>query len=205
LKRNLWAALRSPLAWAVISVFSALAHAQKFDLAAGLSTIEAPGISSANGKDHQPVTLSGGAYIGASGDVRVFRRVSIGAEVFWRGSQAQNYNNAAFNYRPIFWNVNAVYAAKLARRTYLELVAGVGELSTQYYTAATCAPYPSCSIFKSANHLDGDFGGGIRFYPRGGWFIRPEGRVYLINNNWDFSANYATRFGASIGYTFGRH
>ena len=29
----------------------------------------------------------------------------------------------------------------------------------------------------------GDVGGGIRFYPYGNFFVRPEVRLYLIHNN----------------------
>lgn len=205
MKKKLWAALRLPFACSVIFIFPAFAHAQKFDVAVGGGTIVAPAASNGNGLDHQPVTLSGGAYVGASGDVRVFHHIGLGAEVFWRASQAQNYNGQGFNYRPLFWNVNAVYAPKLAPRTYLELVGGVGELNTIYYIGHFCGIYQPTGCFQTQRHLDGDFGAGIRFSPRGGWFIRPEARVYLINNNWDFSANYATRIGASIGYTFGGH
>jgi hypothetical protein len=35
-----------------------------------------------------------------------------------------------------------------------------------------------------------------------GLFVRPEARIYLINNNTNFAGSYATRVGASIGYTF---
>jgi hypothetical protein len=33
-------------------------------------------------------------------------------------------------------------------------------------------------------------------------FIRPEVHVYLVNNNVEFSGSRATRFGASLGYSF---
>ena len=46
------------------------------------------------------------------------------------------------------------------------------------------------------------FGAGIKFYPKGGFFVRPEARLYLVNNNTDFSAARVTRYGLSIGYTF---
>jgi len=204
LKQTLRVAFLLTFACVALSAFSNFAQAQKVDVAFGVSTIVAPGASSANGIDHQPVTMSGGAYPGLSGDVQAFHHIGIGAEIFWRASQGQNYNGQGFNYRPIFWNVNAVYAPKIATHTYLELVGGIGALSNRYYTGTFCGIY-SCSNYQSINHFDGDFGAGIRFYPRGGWFIRPEARVYLIQNNYDFSANYATRIGASIGYTFGGH
>jgi len=58
----------------------------------------------------------------------------------------------------------------------------------------------------SVNHFLGDFGGGVKLYPtNGGFFVRPEARVYVVNNNQEFSSAHATRYGVSIGYTFGRH
>jgi hypothetical protein len=59
--------------------------------------------------------------------------------------------------------------------------------------------------YSSDKHFMGDFGAGLKFYPKGGFFIRPEAKLYLVTNNQLFSSSYATRFGASIGYTFGRH
>ncbi len=50
----------------------------------------------------------------------------------------------------------------------------------------------------------GDFGGGIRFYVWHSVFVRPEARLYLINNNVEFSSGYALRYGISIGYSFWR-
>jgi hypothetical protein len=48
----------------------------------------------------------------------------------------------------------------------------------------------------------GDFGAGIKLYPKGGFFVRPEARLYLVNNNLYFSSPRVTRYGLSIGYTF---
>ena len=47
----------------------------------------------------------------------------------------------------------------------------------------------------------GDFGGGIRAYFWRNAFIRPEVRLYLINNNVEFSSSYATRYSISLGYS----
>ena len=51
----------------------------------------------------------------------------------------------------------------------------------------------------------GAFGAGLKLYPKGGFFVRPEAKLYLVNNNLNFSSAYATRYGLSIGYTFGGH
>lgn len=190
----------SAFACVALAVFSNLAQAQKMDFAFGISTVDSPSASSANGIDHQPVSLTGGAYPGFSGDVLFFHNAGIGAEIFWKGSQV-DYAGEGFNYRPVLWDVNAVYSPKLASHAYLELVGGIGALSTRFYTGTTCGIY-SCSNYQSINHFDADFGGGIKLYATRNFFVRPEARFYLINNNLEFSSNHATRYGVSIGYTF---
>lgn len=200
MKRTLRFALILSIACAGVATFSGMAQAQKIDLAFGVSTIDAPGASQGNGTDHQPVSLTGGTYPGFSGDVLFFHNLGIGAEVYWRASQT-DYAGQGFNYRPLFYDINAVYAPKLANRTYLELVGGIGALSTRFYTGQVCGIY-NCSNYQSTNHFDGDFGAGLKLYPMKNFFIRPEGRFYFINNNAEFSSNHATRYGVSIGYTF---
>ena len=185
---------------AVLGGASNLALAQHVDLAFGLSTIDAPGASTAD-SNHSPVSLTGGAYPGFSGDVEVFHHIGIGGEVFWKASQA-DYAGQGFNYRPVFYDVNAVYSPKLATHTYLELVGGIGALSTRFYTGTVCGIY-SCSNYQSSNHFDVDLGAGLKFYPKGGFFVRPEARLYFVNNNQEFSSPRVTRYGVSIGYTFG--
>jgi hypothetical protein len=202
LKQTLRAVTILLFACAAIVVFSSAAEAQKMDFAFGVSTVNAPGANSVSLSDtnHSPVSLTGGAYPGFSGDVLFFHNAGIGAEIFWKASQA-DYAGQGFNYRPLFWDVNAVYAPKLASHAYLELVGGIGALSTRFYTGTTCGIY-SCSNYQSSNHFNVDFGGGIKLYPKGNFFIRPEARFYLINNNLEFSSNHVTRYGVSIGYTF---
>jgi len=200
LKRTLRVALLLTSACAALVTFSNIAQAQKVDLAFGISGISAPGASNGNGVDHQPVSLTGGAYPGFSGDVLFFHNMGIGAEVYWKASQS-DYAGQGFNYRPLFYDINAVYAPKLAPHAYLELVGGIGALSTRFYTGTVCGIY-NCSNYQSSNHFDADFGAGLKLYPTHNFFIRPEARFYLINNNLEFSSNHATRYGVSIGYTF---
>jgi hypothetical protein len=190
----------SAFACAALAASSNFAQAQRLDLAFGISTVDAPGASNANFVDHLPVSLTGGAYPGFSGNVLFFHNAGIGAEIFWKASQA-DYGGQGFNYRPLFWDVNAVYSPKLASHAYLELVGGIGALSTRYYTGTTCGIY-SCSNYQSINHFDADFGGGIKLYPTDHFFIRPEARVYVIHNNFEFSSNHVARYGISVGYTF---
>ncbi|MGA2357251.1 MAG: hypothetical protein ABSG02_22370 [Terriglobales bacterium] len=208
--RDLRPAVSRALLWAfacaALGVTSNLAHAQRIDAAVGVSTILAPGASSASSSEY-PVSLSGGLYPGLSGDVIFWRNLGIGAEIYWRASQGVNYGgNLGVNYRPFFYDFNAVYSPKLAKRTYLELVGGIGGLDTRFYEC----PDFDCSLgysqgVNSFAHFDVDFGGGIKFYAKRGIFVRPEARYYYIRNDTNFSTNHAARVGISIGYTFGAH
>ena len=176
------------------------AQAQKVDLAFGVSTIDAPGASSANGVDHQPVSLTGGTYPGFSGDVLFFHNLGIGAEIFWKASQGYYGGDPTVPFRPLFLDFNAVYSPRIARHVNLELVGGIGAIDTRVYCQGCGSYYTN---YFSDKHFMGDFGGGLKFYPKGGFFVRPEARFYLVNNNLNFSSARVARYGVSIGYTFG--
>jgi len=183
-------------ACAALGTFSNSAQAQKIDIAFGVSTIEAPQANS-NGP-----SLTGGTYTGFSGDVLPWHNFGIGGEIYWKASQSV-YNSPLYGpipYRPLFLDVNGIYAPKLASHTYLELSAGIGAMDTRQY-CSTCGNGYNTN-YTSDKHFMGDFGAGLKIYPARNFFIRPEAKLYLVTNNQLFSSSYATRFGASIGYTF---
>ena len=95
----------------------------------------------------------------------------------------------ALPFRPLFLDFNAVYAPKLATHTYLELVGGIGALDTRIYCQGCGNGYNT--NYASDKHFMADLGAGLKFYPKGGFFIRPEARLYLVNNNLNiqFAAN----------------
>jgi hypothetical protein len=197
LKKTLRSAVLLAFACAALAAFSNFAQAQKVDVAFGLSTVEAPAANSTG------PSLTGGTYPGFSGDVLFWHNFGIGGEIYWRATQSV-YDSVLYGpipYRPLFLDFNGIYAPKLARHTYLELSAGIGAMDTRQYCNGCGNGYNT--NYTSDKHFMGDFGGGIKFYPKGGFFIRPEAKVYLVTNNQLFSSSYSTRFGASIGYTFG--
>lgn len=209
MKQTLRIAVLLMFACAALAVFSNFAQAQKIDVAFGVSTIVAPGANSCgacDGNPYVPQSLTGGAYPGFSGDVIFWHNLGFGAETFWRASQSQNYLDSGFNFRPVFYNFNAVYSAKLAPHIAAELVGGIGGADTHILGCNFSFSPTSCtggtSEIASSNHFDADFGGGIKLYVRGGFFVRPEARYYIIHNETDYSSNHATRAGVSIGYTF---
>jgi hypothetical protein len=201
LRQTIRIAIFLSFACAALAAFSNLAQAQKVDVAFGISTVDAPPASDADGVNHLPVSLNGGTYPGFSGDVLFFHHMGIGGEVYWKASQG-DYLGSGVPYRPFFYDVNAVYSPKLASHTYLELLGGIGALSTRFYTGINCGQ-TGCTNYQDSNHFMGHFGAGIKFYPKGNFFVRPEAHLYLVNNNVDYSSARAVRYGLSIGYTFG--
>ena len=207
MKRTLRIALVLSFACAAVVATSNVAQAQRIDIGFAASGLNSPSASSGDCPTgsptcaHQDVSLTGGTYLGFNGDVLFWHNLGFGAEINWRASQAQDYNGQGFNYRPIFYNFNAVYSPRLASHVYLDLVAGIGGEDTHYYTGTNCGYY-SCTNYQGINHFDGDFGGGLKLITVHHIFIRPEARVYLIHNNAEFSSNHAVRYGATIGFSF---
>jgi hypothetical protein len=183
-----------------MSGFSNLAYAQKVDLAFGVSTVQSPSLDS-NDTSRAQERLTGGTYPGFSGDVLFWHNLGIGAEVYWKANQRDYAGDPTQPYRPIFFDFNAVYSPKLARHAYLELVGGIGAIDTRVYING-CGNGVNTN-YCTDKHFMGDFGAGVKLYPKGGFFIRPEAKLYLVNNNLNFSSARVARYGLSIGYTFG--
>lgn len=179
-----------------------MASAQKFDVAAGISSIDAPGTAVANDINHQPQSLTGGAYLTLSGDFLFHKGIGVQGEFVRR--QTEGYNDVLNrNYRPMFYDANAIWTKRFYKRFAPELEAGAGVETTRIYTGG-CG---SSNCYVNKNHFMADFGAGLKIYPSQRFilrhiFIRPEGRFYLIHNNAEFSSDHAIRYGASIGYSF---
>jgi hypothetical protein len=199
LKRTLRIATLFAFACASLAAFSDLAQAQKVDFAFGVSSVEAPAANSTG------PSLTGGTYPGFSGDVLFWHNFGIGGEIYWRATQSV-YESTLYGpipYRPLFLDFDGVYAPKIASHTYLELSAGIGALDTRQYCNGCGNGYNT--NYSSDKHFMGAFGAGLKIYPKGGFFIRPEAKFYAATNNQLFSSSYASRYGLSIGYTFGGH
>ncbi|HKW26586.1 MAG TPA: hypothetical protein VJN48_12430 [Terriglobales bacterium] len=138
-----------------------------------------------------------------TGDFLFHKNFGVGAEVSWRATQTNFAGVPTAPYRPVFYDVNAVYAPRFSRISP-ELLAGIGAESLRFYQPFfNCGVLGNCTNYTSSNHLMGVLGGGVRLYVWGHMFVRPEVRAYLIRNNVEFNSNHAIRYGASIGYTFG--
>ena len=183
----------------VFCFFEGTAQSQQFDAAFGLGTLTSGAPTTSQGLFFP--SLRGGLYPSISADFLVTRRLGLEGEFAWRGSQAE-YGGVE-PYRPIFYAINAIWAPKLAKPITAELLAGLGGEDLRFYGNLNYNPLAGYTNYTSSNHFMADVGGGIRAYFWHNAFIRPEVRLYLVHNNVEFSSGYVTRYGVSLGYSFG--
>ncbi|HZU30288.1 MAG TPA: hypothetical protein VFB79_04180 [Candidatus Angelobacter sp.] len=182
-------------AFCLIFILGTAAHAQQFDVSAGVSTVTGPSSNA------QVQTISGGAYPNFGVDFVFYKNIGFEFNAAFRAKQ--NLYQGFQPFRPFFYDFDAVYAPNLGKRAQAELTAGIGAESIRFYTPfLTCGTFTGCTDFVSSNHFLGQFGAGIRFYATNRIFIRPEAHLYVVRNNFEFSGDKVTRFGVSIGYSF---
>lgn len=176
------------------------ALAQGFDVAFGVGTVTSAKQFTNIVTGLTYPSLRGGTYPGFSADFLVHHRFGIEGELYWRATQGL-YGLQPF--RPLFWNFNGIWLPHLGKHFTGELLAGIGAEDVRFYGLINYSPFSGYTNYVSSTHFTGDFGGGLRAYLWHSVFIRPEVRLYLINNNVEFSSDKIVRYGASLGYSFG--
>ena len=175
------------------------AFAQQLDVGFGAGTTSSASGTTTNGFFFP--SDRGGLYPGFSADLLLHHRFGIEGELSWRASQA--LYGGYQPYRPVFYSFNAIWAPRIGKNFTAELVGGIGGEDLRFYGFTNCNNFFGCTSYTSSNHFMGDFGGGIRAYVWHDAFLRPEVRLYLINNNVEFSSNRVLRYGVTLGYSFG--
>jgi hypothetical protein len=192
--------MRKLILVSVLFLFVTIAAQAQLDVQFGLSTTSGKNPASAD-LSHAPVNIGGGAYPFFAADYKFFHNFGVGGEITWRGSQS--LWGGQIPYRPLFYSINGVFAPRF-KSVGVDLQAGIGAESVRFYTGqTTCSYFSGCSNYQSTNHFMGHFGGGLRLYPKGNFFIEPQVHEYFVRNNFEFSGPRVTRYGLSIGYSWG--
>jgi hypothetical protein len=182
--------------------FATFAHSQQFDFAVGGGTLFSTRNITASDA-YLPPAEKGGVYPSVSIE-RVFKNhYGYSAEFAFR------YHEGSYNdyqkFRPLIYDVNAVYNSRLAKKYTADLQAGLGGQSTFFYYGSGNCSYPGCATHLDSNRFLLHAGFGLRYALLGRLFVRPEANYYrIINNTVDFHSDNVLRLGASIGYTFPR-
>lgn len=184
-------------------LFSAFAHAQQLDVAAGLGRLYSPNYTNTSSLVYAP-SLRGITVINASIDRTIKNRFGLSLEVAFPRQQAQYLGYQP--YRPVFYDLNAMYLPRIKRKFTAEFLAGIGGERILFYNqfsqCFTIAP-GGCTIHTNSNHFLVHFSAGLRYYFWHNFFARGEAHLYAIPNNFQFSSDYVERVGGSVGYTFG--
>src|SRR5512141_2179763 len=120
------------------------------DVAFGVSTTTSPAPSADivnSGYPYAP-SIGGGTYLNFSGNFLLKHDFGVGGEIAWRARQ--NLYAGYQPYRPLFYDVHAVYAPKLSKNFGLELLAGIGAENLRFYTGTyTCSYFSgSCTDYQ---------------------------------------------------------
>lgn len=145
--------------------------------------------------------VGGGTFLQAGAEFLIRHHLGVEGEVSWRAHQ--NLYGGFQPFRPIFFDINGVYAPQLGKHVGADLMAGIGAESTRFYTGQYVCSFTSCTNYTSSNHFLGHIGGRLRLYVHNGFFIGPEAHLYMVHNNVEFTSGNAARYGVSLGYTFG--
>lgn len=180
------------------------ARAQQVNIAVGGSTLFSSKPTSAS-LAYPPPSEKGGVYPGASVEYIRKDRYGLNAEFAYRHNEL--LYNGYQRLRPVFYDVNGVFAPPIRNKMNADLMAGFGGESLIFYNKfAACNPVygGNCPISISGNHFLLHLGGGVRYYFWRHFFARPEAHYYYIIGNTDqFHSDNVLRLGASIGYSFG--
>ncbi len=182
----------------VLLLLAGNARAQQIDAEFGVGTVKSASTILT------PLTFtqteSGGTYLAFRGDVLIRKHLGFGGEISWRAKQ--NFYGGVQPFRPLFYDVNGVYAPSLGKYVSADLMAGIGAESIRFYQGQYICSFTGCTNYTSSNHFMGHLGAGLRLYPKGNFFIEPEVHLYLVHNNVEFTSGHPVRAGISIGYSF---
>ena len=184
----------------MLATLVSFAPAQQIDLAGGASTLWSPGPLTAS-QAFPPPAESGGLYANASLQYLGEKRLGLNIEGAFRAKEGL-YNGYQY-YRPILYDVNAVYARRMATKIRGDFMAGVGGETLVFYRQTNCNYGSGCTTNVNNTHFLLHAGVGVRYYFWRTFFVRPEAHYYFIPNNFEFHSDHVFRVGGSIGHTFG--
>ena len=131
--------------------------------------------------------------------------LGVGADFDWRTTRAAY---AGLNYRPYFYNFDAIYQPGKTKHFVPELRAGLGGVDVSYgLTSTACDALVGCSTsnqyLESAHHFQLHMEAAARYYVTDHIFLRPAVEAHWVNNFSQFGSNWVPQYSMGIGYSFG--
>jgi len=188
---------------AAVFAFAGRGSAQEVDLAVGGGTVFSAKPTSASTAFPAPAE-KGGLYPSASLQYMRWGKLGVNAELAFRYKEGL-YNGYQF-FRPLLYDINAVYASSISDKSTVDLMAGAGGQTAIFYDRyRTCTSNGGvCVPNVNSTHFLVDLGADLRYKVWRRIFIRPEAHYYRVFNNSQFHSGNLFRASVSIGYRFGR-
>jgi hypothetical protein len=149
-----------------------------------------------------------GGLFGEFGADFMFRpKLGINAEYAWRFSRATFLAGDSLDFRPVFYDVNALWQP-FGKRVAPVLEGGFGEATIKLYSTGTPitgvtdrSTFPAGS---NTNHFQLHGAIGLKFYFRGNLFVKPEFDLHYVTKLTDqFGRNLVIGYMVQVGYSFG--
>jgi hypothetical protein len=160
-----------------------------------------------------------GFMLGFGGDVMLWKRFGVGADVSLQPAQQtfvnlnsqaafQGLSTLSLNSRMTLYDFDAVYEALHEKRFGVKLRGGIGGANLKFYQSGSqtsiIGDQNFSQYYASANHFQVTGGIGVQAYVKEHIFVRPEFDVHYVTNlNQQFGRNLVTEEMVWVGYSFG--
>ena len=159
-----------------------------------------------------------GATIGVGGDLMLWKRFGIGAQVAFQPAKetyvnlnasaaANGLNSLAVTSRMTLFDVNGIFEPVKTKKVALKLEGGIGGANLKFYEAGSSSSVlgsqSSSQYISSANHFQVHGGVGVQIYVTDHIFIRPQFDVHYVRNLTQFGSNLVTSETVWLGYSWG--
>jgi hypothetical protein len=146
-----------------------------------------------------------GLFADAGGSLMLTQHFGAGAQISWRAGEG---SYAGLNYRPLFYDFNAIWQPVKTSRIVPELQAGLGGARFRFSAnTQACDQLVGCSTVslgsESSNHFTTHLAAAVRLYATHRVFVRPAVDVHWVNNNFQFGSNWVPQYSIGVGYSFG--
>ena len=159
-----------------------------------------------------------GATIGVGGDLMLWKRFGIGAEVAIQPAKetyvnlnasaaANGLNALSVQSRMTLFDVNGIFQPVNTKKVAVKLEGGIGGANLKFYEAGSSSSVlgsqSSSQYISSANHFQVHGGVGVQIYVTDHIFIRPQFDVHYVRNLTQVGSNLVTSETVWLGYSWG--
>ena len=142
-------------------------------------------------------------------DFMIKPHLGVNGEYAFRFARAPYLPNAGLDFRPGFYDFNAVYEPVSGKRIVPVVEGGIGGARVALYITQQCTitSINCTTTFPAginANHFQVHGALGVKLYIKPSLFIKPQFDIHYVTHLTDqFGRDWVPQYTVSVGYTFG--